>query len=72
MTKLPNRFDDVGHPAGKVRLTAALERVVQLYDALGKNDKADEWRKKLPVTKSAKPAAFPGLKELPEHPFARP
>jgi hypothetical protein len=32
---------------GKVRLTEALERLVQLYDAWGQKDKADEWRKRL-------------------------
>jgi tetratricopeptide (TPR) repeat protein len=31
---------------GKLRLTEALDRVVQLYDAWCKKDKADEWRKK--------------------------
>jgi hypothetical protein len=40
----------------KIRLTEAMQRLVQLYDAWGQKDKADEWRKKLPVTKSAKPA----------------
>jgi hypothetical protein len=29
------------------RLREALERLVQLYDAWGQKDKADEWRKKL-------------------------
>ena len=43
-------------PIRKVRLTEAIERLVQLYEATGKKDKADEWRKKLPVAKSAKPA----------------
>jgi non-specific serine/threonine protein kinase/serine/threonine-protein kinase len=33
---------------GKVRLTEALERLVQLYDSWGQKDKADAWRKKLP------------------------
>jgi tetratricopeptide (TPR) repeat protein len=33
--------------AGAVRLTEALERLVQLYDAWGKVDQANEWRKKL-------------------------
>jgi len=42
-------------PESKIRLTEALERLVQLYDALGRKDKADGWRKKLPVAKSAKP-----------------
>jgi len=43
-------------PKHKIRLTEALVRLVQLYDAWGEKDKADEWRKKLPVVKSAKPA----------------
>jgi hypothetical protein len=44
----------------KDRLTEALERLVQLYDAWGKKDKADEWRKKLEETKAAaKPPAKP-------------
>ncbi len=38
------------------RVTRPIERLVQLYDALGCKDKADEWRRKLPVAKSAKPA----------------
>ncbi|MHB1425998.1 MAG: DNA ligase [Gemmataceae bacterium] len=37
-------------PPGKVRLSEARERLVQLYDAWGKKDKADEWRKKLDET----------------------
>jgi serine/threonine protein kinase/Tfp pilus assembly protein PilF len=37
----------------KVHLTEALERVVQLYDATGQKDKADEWRKKLEEAKAA-------------------
>ena len=40
-------------PQGKIRLTEALERVVQLYDDWGRKDKADEWRKQLPVVNSA-------------------
>jgi hypothetical protein len=31
----------------KVRLTEALERLVQLYDAWGKPEQARQWRKKL-------------------------
>jgi Flp pilus assembly protein TadD len=34
-------------PPGKVRLPEALERLVQLYDALGEKDTADQWRGKL-------------------------
>jgi hypothetical protein len=45
---------------GKVRLTEALERLVQLYDATGQKDKADEWRKKLEESQAAaKPPAQP-------------
>jgi hypothetical protein len=34
--------------AGKLRLAEAGERVVLLYEAWGKKDKADEWRAKVP------------------------
>ena len=40
-------------PQGKVRLTEALERLVQLYEATGKKDEADKWRKKLDEAKKA-------------------
>jgi hypothetical protein len=44
----------------KFRLTDALERLVQLYDATGQKAKADEWRHKLEETKAAaKPPAKP-------------
>jgi tetratricopeptide (TPR) repeat protein len=33
-------------PQGKVRLSEALERLVQLYDAWGKQDQAEQWRKR--------------------------
>jgi serine/threonine protein kinase/tetratricopeptide (TPR) repeat protein len=45
----------------KSRLAKAIERLVQLYEARGKREKAAEWRTKLP------PAA-----ELPDDVFARP
>jgi hypothetical protein len=38
---------------GKIRLTEALERLVQLYEATGKKDQAAEWRKKLDAAKAA-------------------
>jgi tetratricopeptide (TPR) repeat protein len=44
---------------GKVRLTEALERLVHLYEATDQKDKAAEWRKKLEVTRPAKPLARP-------------
>ncbi len=44
----------------KVRLTEALERLVQLYDGWGRKDKADGWRKKWEAAKAAaKPLAEP-------------
>jgi len=38
-------------PQGKVRLTEALERLVQLYDAWGKKEEAAKWRKELEAAK---------------------
>jgi tetratricopeptide (TPR) repeat protein len=44
----------------KIRLTRSLERLVQLYDAWGQKDKADEWRKKLEQAKAeVKPPGQP-------------
>jgi serine/threonine protein kinase len=37
----------------KVRLTQALERLVELYDAWGKNEETARWRKKLDALKSS-------------------
>lgn len=36
----------------KIRLTEALQRLVQLYDAWGKKDQADKWRKELAAAKA--------------------
>jgi serine/threonine protein kinase len=45
---------------GKVHLTEALERLVQLYDAWGKPGEAEKWRKQQEEAKSAaKPSAQP-------------
>jgi tetratricopeptide (TPR) repeat protein/predicted Ser/Thr protein kinase len=45
---------------GQVRLTEALERLGQLYDATGRKDKAEEWRKKADAAKAPpKPTAKP-------------
>jgi hypothetical protein len=47
-------------PQGKVRLTEALERLVQLYEARDEKDKAATWCKKLEEARAAaKPAAKP-------------
>jgi tetratricopeptide (TPR) repeat protein len=44
----------------RIRLTDVLEWLVQLYDARGMKDKADEWRKKLEQAKAeVKPPAQP-------------
>jgi hypothetical protein len=40
-------------PGFKPRLTEALERVVHLYDAIGSQDKAARWRKKLKAARLA-------------------
>jgi hypothetical protein len=38
---------------GKIRLREALERLVRLYEATDKKDKADVWRKRLEESKKA-------------------
>jgi hypothetical protein len=38
----------------QLRLTEALERLVQLYDDWGKKDDADKWRKELDSRKPKK------------------
>jgi hypothetical protein len=40
-------------PTGRPRLTEALERLVRLYEATGRKEKAAEWRKKLEEAKAA-------------------
>jgi serine/threonine protein kinase len=40
-------------PAGKIRLTEALQRLVDFYAATAQAEKADEWRKKLEETEAA-------------------
>jgi outer membrane protein assembly factor BamD (BamD/ComL family) len=47
-------------PQSKVRLTEALQRLVQLYDAWGKPDEAARWRKELDAAKAnERPPAAP-------------
>jgi hypothetical protein len=41
-------------PQGKVRIQEAIERLVQLYDALEKKDEAVKWRKELEASKAAR------------------
>jgi lipopolysaccharide biosynthesis regulator YciM/tRNA A-37 threonylcarbamoyl transferase component Bud32 len=55
---LKQRQDQIPPPS-KARLPEALERLVALYDAWGKKDQADEWRKKLEATRPPKPEAKP-------------
>jgi len=40
-------------PQGKIRLSEALERLVQLCEATGKKDDVDKWRKELSTRKTA-------------------
>lgn len=40
-------------PEGKVRLTQAVERLVQLYEALENDDEAARWRKELDAINAA-------------------
>ena len=40
-------------PQSKVRVTEALERLVQLYDAWGNPDEAAKWRKELETRRKA-------------------
>jgi hypothetical protein len=51
---LKGRERDLPLPWGPIRLTEALERLVQLYDAWGKKDQADDWRRRLTEMKSAR------------------
>jgi tetratricopeptide (TPR) repeat protein/tRNA A-37 threonylcarbamoyl transferase component Bud32 len=46
-------------PPSKARLSEALERLVQLYDAWGKKDQADAWRKQRDATPPPKPEGKP-------------
>jgi serine/threonine protein kinase/lipopolysaccharide biosynthesis regulator YciM len=46
-------------PPSKARLSEALERLVQLYDAWGKKDQADAWRKQLEAMRPPKPEGKP-------------
>jgi hypothetical protein len=41
-------------PQGKPRLVEAAERLVQLYEALDRKDKAARWRKELEAIKATK------------------
>jgi hypothetical protein len=42
----------------KIRLTEALERLVQLYEAMDKKDDAAKWRKELEANKTAQNGAL--------------
>jgi tetratricopeptide (TPR) repeat protein len=46
-------------PQGKVRLTEAAERLVQIYEATEQKEKAAEWRKELEAVKGAEPQVQP-------------
>ena len=54
---LKERADWAVPGLGRIPVPEAAERLVQLYEATGKKDKADEWRKKLEEAKNTgKPA----------------
>jgi hypothetical protein len=61
-------------PGAKLRLTGTLEDLVQLYDALGRKDEADAWRKKLQSRKATETAihwietVVDALKKKPDSP----
>src|SRR5207245_9755299 len=40
-------------PQGKVRLTEAVQRLVEFYEVTGKTDRSDGWRRKLPAARTA-------------------
>jgi hypothetical protein len=40
----------------KIRLTEAIDQLVQLYEGNGEKGKADEWRAKRPITDFTQPA----------------
>jgi outer membrane protein assembly factor BamD (BamD/ComL family) len=46
------RREETIPPQGKIRLTEALERLVQLYEAMDKKDNAARWRKELKAGKA--------------------
>jgi tetratricopeptide (TPR) repeat protein len=46
---------DANPPPGKLRLTEAVERLVQLFDATGRHDRAAEYRRELEEVKKQKP-----------------
>jgi DNA-binding SARP family transcriptional activator len=50
---MKKRQDQIPPPVRKVRLSEALERLVQLYEASGKKDEAARWRQELEAVKSA-------------------
>ncbi len=49
---MKQREKTIPEPA-KVRLREALERLVQLYEAMGKKDEAAKWRKELDAIQAA-------------------
>jgi tetratricopeptide (TPR) repeat protein len=66
---MKQREETIPRMIRKVRLSEAIELLVQLYDQWGRKDKADEWRTKRPVIKSA---ARLDVTDLPADVFARP
>ncbi|HLN28119.1 MAG TPA: tetratricopeptide repeat protein [Gemmataceae bacterium] len=46
-------------PLGKAHISGAIDQLVQLYEARGMTDKAEEWRKKLAQARAAEPKLRP-------------
>jgi hypothetical protein len=46
-------------PQARGRITEALERLVQLYEATGRKDRAAEWQEKLDAARAAAPKSPP-------------
>jgi Protein kinase domain/Tetratricopeptide repeat len=55
---LKERADWAAPGMGRIPVPEAAERLVQFYEATGKQDKADEWRKKLKEAKNAGKSAL--------------
>jgi serine/threonine protein kinase/tetratricopeptide (TPR) repeat protein len=55
------RQETIPEPVRKLRLTEALQRLVQLYDAWDKKDEADRWRKEV---EKAKTPSQPGTNSI--------
>jgi tetratricopeptide (TPR) repeat protein len=70
--RMKRREDTAPRSVPQSRLSEAIGRLVQLYEAKGDAARTDEWRRKLPAKKPVKSATRPIPNELPDDVFARP